>query len=98
MSDLFTTTIEAGLQNAQLAADLAKTQAALCEVNALWAADRRRIADEHPVVEAAVAAVEAHFADARLRELALAVKRFQAARTVRGNGSGPADNADTRQL
>lgn len=98
MSDLFTTTIEAGLQDVQLSAELARAQETLCEINAYWAADRRLIAAEHPVVEAAVAAVEAHYADARLHELALVVKRFQTDRAALRNGSGPADNRTTRQV
>ena len=59
----------------------------LCAARGDLAAAQTRIARleadlvaQHPVVEAAVAAVEAHYADARLRELALAVRQFCARR------------------
>lgn len=97
MSDLYTMTAETDVRRTKLEGELALTQAVLAEVNAHWTADRRCIAAEHPVVEAAVAAVESHFADARLRELALAVKHFQASRNAPPGALGGSDNAPTRQ-
>lgn len=97
MSDLFTMSIATDAYQAQLVAELARAHETLGEINAMWAADRRRIAAEHPVVEAAVAAVESHFADARLRELALAVKYFQASRNTFPGAFEATDNAPTRQ-
>ena len=67
MSNIVTVTEEA--VHAQR--DLADARACIARLETELAAAR-------PVVEAAVAAVEAHYADARLRELALTVRQFRA--------------------